>query len=657
MTTDLPASPRARRVILVAGAGLLALAMVVAYGQGTPATYDPAPLLALLHPEARPGLEQQLGVNSLGDLPLYEIDQAIDDGSATFEGRLTLHWTNRTGRTVSAIPLLLHPNAPEELGADAAGSGSMRVSEATCDGGRQVTLTEKRATLVELTLAPPVASGERLQLRIRYGGRLRSLAHSANDAFGQAMSSLGSISGTGAADYGLVGVGDGLLTFATAYPMLAPWREGGFDIGRPTRYGDLAYNDVANFQVRTIVPKGFALVTNLVDAEPVKAGEGTQVVTSRGAIVRDFVLVGGRDLKSEARAVGRTQVRSWFRARDRAAGERALDTAARSLASFESRFGPYPYVELDIAEATLVGGAGGVEFCGMVLIAGMFYRPMEQSNSQLKMLMDLWGALGSGLTEGLDGNSKRRPTAGGGGDDDLLAPAFDYTVAHEVAHQYFAGLVGCDTHRHPSLDEPMAQYAAALAIEDRDGPEGAKRAMDGNVKLNYALYRLLRGPDAPVLRDVQTFRTGIEYAGLVYGKAPYLYVTLREKLGDDRLHAAIREVVQRHRFRILTTEQWIDELEEASGGSRSGVRDLARRWLEEAHGDDDLGVDERGDFVMASMFDAETAGALRNATEVMGMSPADLLRMLFGGGLPGGAPPGRGIDPEKALELLEQLGK
>lgn len=636
---------------------VFALSMVLGSSAcGQAPAYDAEPLLALLKAPARAGIEEHLGVASLAELPLYEIDQAIDEGSASFEGRLTLHWTNRTGAAVTVLPLRLHPNSPEELGAAAGGSGSLHVSEVVNEVGPACTFASPRATLVEVRFAEPVAAGGRIRLKIRYGGRLRTLTAQANDVFAQGMSSMGSITGAGAADYGLVGVGDGIITLASAYPMVAPFRRGEFDVDRPTRYGDLAYNDMMNFKVRTIVPTGTTVCTNLVDDAAQAAKSGTDVIVSRGALVRDFVLVAGRDLVTDTRMVGETRVNSVCRSRDRKAGLRALGATAASLSVYEKRFGPYPYAELDVAEATLVGGAGGVEFCGMVLIAGMFYRPPSKSTSQLKMLMDLWGALGSGLTEGLDGKTPGKP-AGNALDDEMFNVQFDFTVAHEVAHQYFAGLVGNDSHRYPSLDEPLAQYAAGLAMEDLVGAAAAKSAMDGNVKLNYALYRVLSGPDAPVMRDVNTFRSGIEYAGLVYGKAPYLYVALRQALGEDRLHAAMRTTIQANRFRILTTPEWIAALEQAAGGPESGVRALAKRWLEEAHGDEDLQVDEDGEFVFEAMFDKEVARTLRDTYGGLGMKPGDLLRMLFGGGLSGDLPGGPGLDPEKALKMLEELGK
>jgi hypothetical protein len=44
-----------------------------------------------------------------------------------------------------------------------------------------------------------------------------------------------------------------------------------------------------------------------------------------------------------------------------------------ALRTFEKIFGPYPYTELEVAESPLIGGAGGVEFPGLITIASMIY--------------------------------------------------------------------------------------------------------------------------------------------------------------------------------------------------------------------------------------------------------------------------------------------
>jgi len=228
----------------------------------------------------------------------------------------------------------------------------------------------------------------------------------------------------------------------------------------------------------------------------------------------------------------------------------------------------------------------------------------------------------------------------------------EFTVAHEVAHQWFAGLVGNDTGRYPMLDEPLAQYAAGLAIEDSHGKSAARAAMDTSVKMNYALYRMMGGADRALLRGTASYRTPIEYAGLVYGKAPYLYVDLRATLGDAALERAIREAVRARRFKLTTLDEWIDALERGADGRRSGVRPAFTRWLAETHGDRDLGVDDSGDFVIDTMFPPDIASAIREAMPLLGMKPGELITMLTGGGIDD-TPTGPGIDLDAALRALE----
>ena len=77
----------------------------------------------------------------------------------------------------------------------------------------------------------------------------------------------------------------------------------------------------------------------------------------------------------------------------------------------------------------------------------------------------------------------------------------EFTVAHEVAHQYFAGLVGNDSRRFPSIDEPMAQYAAALVIEDMYGREAADAAMYDVKRSGKSDYAFAAGSQHVLLKS------------------------------------------------------------------------------------------------------------------------------------------------------------
>lgn len=585
-----------------------ALPAAVASGAPTASASAPAP-----DPEPPRRLLKANAGCDRDDLTRYRIDQAIDDLHGTFSGELALTVFNPAAESITELPVLLHPNVSKELGATEHPAW-MRLLSVRGAGDVPLTFRSERPTLAWVKLVAAAAPGAAIELTIRYEGKLRRLGADANDMFSQALGSLGALTGAAPTDYGLLAIGDGILTAASAFPTVAPYRDGAFDIDPPSALGDLAYNHVASFEVRTVADADLTLVTNLVDAAAARRSGDLSLTVSKGACVRDFVLVAGRDLARSEERVGETIVTSVYRERDAARGREALAAGAAALKTFEQRFGAYPYTELDIVEASLVGGAGGVEFSALVLVAGMLYRPLDASTSPL-----------AGMLKAM--------SPGAGSAFGQLDTMLEFTVQHEVAHQYFAGIVGNDARRHPSLDEPLAQYAAGLAYADRHGQEAADRAMSANVLLNYAAYRMLGGVDRPVLRPTRAYRSSLEYAALVYGKAPYLYVALSKALGARVLDDAIHKAVDRHKFQLVTTEQWIAALEQQLG-TEAGVRPTFERWLEQTHGDEDLGVDGSGDRVLGALFSEEMVTQIRQGLALVGLTPEQMMRTALDGEVP-----------------------
>lgn len=608
--------------------------------KGTPVKgrpYQVEPMLRSLRPGEAKRIAKQLGVKDLGQLPFYDIALEIDPAAARVKGKTIIYFPNRTRRALRSIPLLLYANAPRELSGKTSDSGALKLLAARSRRGPEVKLRSKRPTLAELQLERPLRRGAWLVAEVRFEGELRRLPASANDIYGQALSSLGvAAGGPGASDYGLLAIGDGIATVASAYPMVAPFRGGAFDTARPTKFGDLAYNVPSNFRVQTTLPRGWSMASNLLDGKPRALSGGDRIaVRSAGAAARDMVLVAAHDLEKSSRKLGDITVTSYYRAGDEAAGKSVLDTAVASLKLYQRRFGRYPYRELATAQATLVGGAGGVEFPGLVLIAGMFYRPPSRSTNPLALLTRLLGGVG-GLLGGGAGGSAGGGTGGSAGGvvghvgsiDRVVDRMREFVVAHEVAHQYFAGVVGSDCRRYPAVDEPLAQFAAGELVRELHGDKQGERLMALNVKANYGVYRMLGGADMEAGRPVAEFPNALAYAAIVYGKAPYYYVALRERLGAKRFDKALRAAVARNRFRLVTLSDWLDSLQRAAGGA-SVVGSLGRRYFHGKHGDEDLGVDGSGRQVLGMLLGPKVYTQLQGGLKMLGVSPQALFRMLM----------------------------
>ena len=127
--------------------------------------------------------------------------------------------------------------------------------------------------------------------------------------------------------------------------------------------------------------------------------------------VRDFAWAAGR-LEQVTGNAGATKVVVSYRAGavTKVQAQRMLAAAQKSVSTFAASFGPYPYPELDVVLGAFPD-FGGMEYPTIVFSE-----------------VDKW------------------------------------TVAHEVAHQWWYGLVGNDQYAEPWLDESLATWSEELAM-------------------------------------------------------------------------------------------------------------------------------------------------------------------------------------------------
>ncbi len=581
----------------------------------------------LLRKGQRRELMRALDLSSLEALPAYQLDVSVSDVDATYSGRGTVSWTNTRGE-VAEWAFQLESNGASR------GGGTLAVRDFEVVDGPAATWSMVGDTRGLVRFERALEPGERVSVRFAFDGELKRIPKGSNNVFGQ-MSSMDS------ADFGLLGQGDGLLTVAVAYPALAPPG----DDGPAPALGDRAWNEMSRFEARVVTPVGLAVVSNLVDSKPEPLGEGVQVVRCAGLGVREFVFSASRDFGMVQQDVGGVAVRSWFLEKDREAGEATLADAVATLQYLEARYGAYPWTELDVVESSLVGGAGGMEFSSMVVVGAFLYRDPTDADSPLAAQLKLFEQLGGGLGGGKGGN---KPDLGMG-----LDGSRRFTVAHEVAHQWSPGLAGADAVQHAIIDEPLAQYLAARAVAEMGTDGNLVQVMRKNAMLSYAMMRVMERADGSAERATGDFEQPMDYAGLVYGKAPYLYRLIEIDLGTEVVDAAIARAIADHRWRVAQPDGWIASL------VAGGVADAQERrvhWWHEAHGDADLSVDDKGVRALTLLLgDPRMAKQLEQSLAIMGMTPAEFVRAFMGGMLApaqGGGPLPQ-PNPGEMLDMLD----
>ena len=119
-----------------------------------------------------------------------------------------------------------------------------------------------------------------------------------------------------------------------------------------------------------------------------------------------------------------------------------------------------------------------------------------------------------------------------------------YLVHHEVAHQWFYGLVGNDQRNDPFLDEAAADLLARTALGS---------------------FRATRCSAAALDRSIASYQ-GRCYYEVVYVQGGLLLDDIRARIGTSRFWKALAGFVEANRFGIAETRDLLDALEEAAPG-------------------------------------------------------------------------------------------
>ncbi len=153
--------------------------------------------------------------------------------------------------------------------------------------------------------------------------------------------------------------------------------------------------------------------------------------------------------------------------------------------------------------------------------------------------------------------------------------ASEFTVAHEIAHQWWYGVVGNDELRE-LWDEPLTNYTATLPYLRRDGPARYREELQRNA-LSWrgftggARAELCVGCDLYYYRD----RARLYGAG-VYRKGAAMFAALRELVGDDAFFAFLREFYRRYQFAVAG---WSDLIQTASEVTGRDLTGFFHDWL------------------------------------------------------------------------------
>lgn len=347
--------------------------------------------------------------------------------------------------------------------------------------------------------------------------------------------------------YGIFNIDTENGTWALAhwYPILAGWDpDRGWVLDPPSENGDPIFSTTSTYDVTLLTPDDWRAVTTGVEIENDEAGSVTERRFVTGP-ARDFTMVLDDNFEVVEREVDGTTISSWHNPGEQRTGEAVLDYAEQSLVYFNDLIGPYPYTTLDLMPVDLFGAAG-VEFPQLIYMGSTYYDP----------------------------------------DEDLEVPnSLDFTVAHEVLHQWWYAMVGNNQYAHAFIDEGLTNFmSATLYFSAVYGPEigevVTERYLENPFRSNIA-----GGNDQIVDTPTDDFPSGSGYVFAVYTKAPLGFKAIHDEIGADAFDEAVTSYFYDNWFTVASPEELMAAFETASG---EDLDEIWSHWFEEAAGEDDV---------------------------------------------------------------------
>ncbi len=310
--------------------------------------------------------------------------------------------------------------------------------------------------------------------------------------------------------------------FATTlwYPAFSVYRsEGGWWKGLYS--GDPYYNEMGLFEIKLTHAENMNIAMSGVTIDTQTNADGTVTEHIVSGPMRDIILFASPIVGKLSGEADGTTINVYYLPEGERAADYVLQATRRSVEIQNRIFGDYPYAELDIIEIDLRGQAAGVEYSGVITASD-----------------DDW----------LNGN-----------------PSLEVTLAHEVGHQYWYGLVGNNAVDETWIDESLASYTEYVYLREAY-PDDEQRATDV-IDFDRGAYNFFRsnGGDFP-LSTINWVECPLQNSCLLpYTKGPLFYVGLEEMLGREAVYEALRTYVSEMKYQLVTTIDLLRVFEQVSG--------------------------------------------------------------------------------------------
>jgi hypothetical protein len=457
----------------------------------------------------------------------YHINVRLNETDHTLSGEQTVTWTNPGTKPVTDLYFHLYPNAfqsgkttfMKESGgklrnekAQEGDFGYMRITTLrTSDGTQLLPRTNfiqpddgnpHDETLMKLRLPEPVPPGGNITLKLSFEVKLPKV-------------------------FARMGHAGDFVMAGQWFPKISAFEKTGVR-GRTSEGWNLHqfhgnsefYSNFGIYNVRIDVPRSYTVAATGFPIKPAVTTGDRKVVQFYADDVHDFAWAASPDFiyveePFSSRHVPGVKLKLYLDPSHRNLTERYLHAAKVTLDRLSEWYGEYPYSTLSIVIPPKGGeGAGGMEYPTLVTGAAAV-----QSNPGLEL---------------------------------------EKTVVHEIAHQYWYGIVATNEFEEAWLDEGFTSYTEDKIMESEYG-----------IKPNYPLLSSYLTNPAPLKQPSWGYENHQHYADNVYMRAKLVLVAIEQQIGRKAMNRVLKTYYQRWKFRHPSTADFMRVLEQVTKKSWS----------------------------------------------------------------------------------------
>ncbi|MFC5529057.1 M1 family metallopeptidase [Cohnella yongneupensis] len=436
----------------------------------------------------------------------YHINVTLNEKDGTLNGQQTVTWKNPGRKSVADLYFHLYPNAFSpgstfiaESGGQLRGDkmkegsyGSMELTALTTEEGETLLPrihyvqpddgNKTDRTLVTLRLPQAVKPGSSVTLHMNFQVKLP-------DVFAR------------------MGKAGDFVMAGQWFPKVAVYETIGTR-GRTTEGWNLHqyhgnsefYSDFGIYSVRINVPQDYKVAATGFQTKTPSISGGRKSVQFYADDVHDFAWSASPDFtyvedSFSSPGIPGVRIKLYLDPLHAKLQDRYMHAAKSALAKLGEWYGEYPYATLSIVIPPAAGnGAGGMEYPTLVT-----------------------GAAASSANPGYD---------------------LERTLVHEIAHQYWYGLVASNEFEEAWLDEGFTSYT-----EDK-----LMSAIYGIVPSTPIEASYLTDPE-PLNQSSWKFRNSDQYAENVYLRGKLVLTSLERQVGDKTMAKIMRTYYQKYRFK------------------------------------------------------------------------------------------------------------